>query len=404
MPTALTTTLHRLVLLRGLTITAYALAMALAGWVLDWALPLVSLAFICLLLLAYNGFTFVRLRLARKGAAVSEGEIARQLAVDIVGHGMWLFFLGGATNPFTAWFLLPLTIAAASLSARFVWLLTLLTVLTYSTLLIWYQPLPIPDAVIGQAFFFHTLGMWIAFVAAAIIVASLVARIGRQLRDNERALMAAREAGMRQQQVMGLAIQAAGAAHRLGTPLATMTVLVDELRASRADDADLQADLTVLAQQLAACRTELQRLRDDNEHPEPRHADAAILAVLDDWRVVRPDARMEYRVLGTDTPPRVILSFGLRQALLNLFDNAADASPEWQCLTLDWSASRLRLILEDAGPGFDGSVGEPAEPSAEGLGVGVALSVSAIERAGGQLSWLRRDGGGTRVQIELPTR
>ena len=126
-----------------------------------------------------------------------------------------------------------------------------------------------------------------------------------------------------------------------------------------------------------------------------------MLAVLDDWRVVRPDARMEYRVLGMDTPPKVILSFGLRQALLNLFDNAADASPDWQCLTLDWSASRLRLAIEDAGPGFDGSV---VEPSAEGLGVGVALSVSAIERAGGQLSWLRRDGGGTRVQIELPTR
>ena len=258
MSLGLATTLHRLVLLRGLTITAYVLSMALAGWMLDWALPLVSLAFICLLLLAYNGFTFVRLRLARKGAAVSEGEIARQLAVDIMGHGMWLFFLGGATNPFTAWFLLPLTIAAASLSARFVWLLTLLTVLTYSTLLIWYQPLPIPDSAIGQAFFFHTLGMWIAFVGAAIIVASLVARIGRQLRDNERALMVAREAGMRQQQVMGLAIQAAGAAHRLGTPLATMTVLVDELRAGHADDADLQADLALLAQQLAACRTELQ--------------------------------------------------------------------------------------------------------------------------------------------------
>ncbi|GAB3262536.1 ActS/PrrB/RegB family redox-sensitive histidine kinase [Chitinimonas naiadis] len=395
-PSALLLTLHRLIQLRALTVAAYVLATLCALFVFDWPVPWFTLGFLCLLLMAYNGLSLWRLRLARDGVVLPAAEIARQLAVDIIGHALWLFFLGGATNPFTALFLLPLTIAAATLPGRFVWPLTALTLACYSLLLVWYQPLPISERGLTQAFFLHTLGMWLAFVAAALIVAGLVAHIGRHLRANERALADAREAGLRQQQVMGLAIQAAGAAHRLGTPLATLTLLVDELIAERSSDEALVTDLRLMQQQLGACRAELGRLRANPAVPAPQAADVAMQAVLDDWRLVRPQARAEYVVQGAGVPPMLSLPFALRQALLNLLDNAADASPDWQRLTLDWSNGLVHLRLEDAGAGFDGKVQQT-----QGLGMGVTLAISALERAGGELHWLPRPQGGTCAHILL---
>jgi two-component system sensor histidine kinase RegB len=241
-------------------------------------------------------------------------------------------------------------------------------------------------------------------VAAALLVAGVIAKIGRQLRAQEQALAKAREAALRQQQVMGLAVQAAGAAHRLSTPLATLTVLVDELLDSTPTP-ELTADLLTMQQQLSACRAELHRLRSDQESSASQPADQALRAVLDDWRVLRPQACTDLQVRGHGPAPLIVTPFAVRQALMNLLDNAANASPHWQALTLDWQEAQVVLTVEDQGLGFDGRTGQGRSNALgdDGLGMGVALAISAIEQAGGSIAWRIRPEGGTCVTVRLPT-
>lgn len=392
---SLRATLQRIIWLRHFTVTIYLLSMLAGILLFKWQFPWLPLGLLYLALLASSGITRWWLQDAKK--TVTPTHIAGQLTIDILGHSVWLFLLGGATNPFTAWFLLPLTIAAATLQARYVWSLTVFTILLYSALFSNFQPLPTNEP--EQAFFLHVFGMWLAFVSAAVLVASVVAAIGRQLRQNQQALAVSREAALRQQQVMGLAVQAAGAAHRLSTPLATLTILVDELLAEQ-PSAALEKDLRVMQLQLQACRAELNRLRASDEPTARLAADEAILHVLEDWRVIRPTGQMAWSLRGTGPVPNIATPFAIRQAIMNILDNAADASPDWQSLTLRWEPGRCWLKIEDQGAGFDGRVG----PSSEGgLGVGVALTISAIEAAGGTITWQLRSSGGTCVRITLPT-
>ncbi|MDK2125960.1 sensor histidine kinase [Parachitinimonas caeni] len=404
-----TENLRRLVLVRAATITLQCVLVGFAVVVLKFTLPIAPLLLVSCLLMMFNGFTVLRLRHARHGWTVPNGEIALQLAVDITAHATWLFFLGGGTNPMVSWFLVPLAVAAAMLPSRLTWLLTLYTLTIYGLLLFYYMPVSGPVGAPERAFQFHTVGMWLSFVVAALIVAGLVARIGAQLRKRDRELALAREDDLRNEQLMGVAILAAGVAHRLATPLNTMTLLVEEMQSEVGEAGPLSQDLNLLHKQLAGCKQILGLLRAQADSPKPCPVTQAIPALLDDWQLLRPNARPILRVLGIDAAPMCVWDFSLRQAMLNLLDNAADAA-EGQSVEIevDWRGDRLILAILDRGPGFDGRAARHADgafmtsKAKLGMGVGIHLANASIEKAKGSLRWLQRAGGGTRTEIVLP--
>ncbi len=250
--------LGRLLLIRILVLAAQAGSVGFA-WLSD-LLPLPWLALGLTLGLSACLILFTALRL-RAPWPVTDQEYAVQLACDLIIHSTLLYYSGGSTNPFVSYYLVPLTIAAATLPWIYSMVLSGLALTGYTLLLIWYHPLHL-QAVQHEAMLInlHLFGMWLNFALSAAFITFFVVKMSEALRWQAHMQAERREESMRDQQLLAVATQAAGAAHELGTPLATMSVLLNELRQERPQDPTLQEDLALLQEQVKQCKHTLQQL------------------------------------------------------------------------------------------------------------------------------------------------
>jgi two-component system sensor histidine kinase RegB len=204
-----------------------------------------------------------------------------------------------------------------------------------------------------------------------------------------------------------VATLAAGTAHELGTPLSTMTVLLEEMES---DDPQLCDDLALLRQQVASCRSTLKRListAEEHQHGRfaPRPADTVLRETLTRWQVMRPQARYELTLQAGSAPP-LRSDAALEQAIINLLDNGMDAGGPLQ-LTLGWRDDAIELHIRDHGPGIALDIaeqlGKPFVTSkGKGLGLGLFLSSATAERCGGEIRLFNHAEGGTEAVLRLP--
>ncbi|MBZ4193584.1 MAG: sensor histidine kinase [Candidatus Contendobacter sp.] len=364
------------------------------------------------LFLGWGTLVFAGLqRAARHRRRVTPGELFAYLQLDILTLALLLFFSGGASNPFVSLLLLPLITAAILLPVRQVWATTVVTVATYTVLMFYYRPLPGMLSGHGHGFQAHLWGMWLVFVISALLIAGFVARLATALRERDRQVAELREKALRDEQILALGLFAAGAAHELGTPLSTIAVLVREMEYSHSSDTGLCADLNTLRQQMDTCRVILSELLKsahlaaDRESVQP--LDVLLEQIRSRWQLLRPQVALQVRCPGTAPPPGIAAPQAIGQTLINLLNNAADASPEGICLEGHWDARRVVIEIRDQGQGWSPEAvnrsGEAFFSTKEdGTGIGLLLANATLERLGGQVSLRRDRQGGTCARIDLP--
>jgi two-component system sensor histidine kinase RegB len=224
-------------------------------------------------------------------------------------------------------------------------------------------------------------------------------------------LARAREQALRDEQLVALGTLATGAAHELGTPLSTMAVITRELELAEAPQ-DMKRKLEILRNQVDRCKQALSVI--SASAGELRAESGGLLPVQDwlesvisNWKAQRPNARFSVRFPARPVKATIIDEQTLQQSVINLLNNAADASEQAINIKAHWDTQQLTIDILDSGPGLhpDTSevIGERKRSSKEhGLGLGLFLTHATLQRLGGEIALFDRNGGGTCTRIRLP--
>jgi two-component system sensor histidine kinase RegB len=329
-----------------------------------------------------------------------------------------LMLSGGPNNPFSLLYLVHITLAAAILTRRQTWCLGLVACLCFALLFWRYHPIPqLEMHRMGDGMNLHLIGMWVGFAIASLLVAFFSGKISELLREREESLLRMQEELAKKDRLAALVTLAAGAAHELSTPLATIAVVAKELERYAIEivrNTAIAEDSRLVRTEVDRCRAILTRMSTDGAEP----AGEAIEDVAVQWIV---DAvRREVSALGLLRVQMVKADAGnilrlprhaVEQALIALVKNAFEASPRAVPvdLTVVSAADSVRFAVQDRGCGMNAEAlrhaGEPffttKEPG-KGMGLGIFLVRTLADRLGGRLVLESSLGKGTSAALDLP--
>lgn len=402
--------LKRLVVLRSVILLFALIGISLTEMVLHIHLPLIWLLVPAAITTLSNFWVWRSVVIGRE---TSETGFFVQILIDVFSLGLLLYLTGGSTNPFVFLLLLPLIIAAAVLHERFAWGVALVTIACYTLLMFTHLPLHYDSSGQHHAFNMHVSGMWMGFVFSAVIIAFFVVRMRNALREREDALAQAREQSLRDERLVALGTLAAGTAHELGTPLSTIAVVIKEMQREYKNDSELNANITLIRQQIARCKEALATLSSSAgqlkaESGDAQTIDAFILGVLSDWVSMRPGVKFKENIQKSEHSPKIIVDQTFSQALLNILNNAADASLEEVIINVSWDDVQMRIDVLDSGSGFAkelaGNLGYKIQTTKgeQGLGMGLFIADSVIKRLNGELRLFNLEQGGACVRMTIP--
>jgi len=337
------------------------------------------------------------------------------LAIDTLLLTGLLSASGGAYNPFSVLYLVHIALAASVLRARWTWFLAGLSLACYGLLFLGHAGSGHAGHS-GDELGLHLQGMWVAFAVAALLTAYFVVRLSTDLERRDEAMARMREQASRQERLAAVTTLAAGAAHELGTPLATIAVASRELERQiralpGAPGAALAEDAALIRSELERCRAILGRLAADSgtrsgEAPEPVDVPRLLEQIVEGVPAAHR-ARLRVRDSRPGGGPSVPRG-ALIQVAHSLLQNAFEAGSGPVTLALETSAAGLQLRVEDEGCGMApellARVGEPyfsTKPPGQGLGLGVFIARTLSEQMGGRLRLDSRPGRGTTATVEI---
>lgn len=398
--------LRLLVQLRWLAIAGQLITIAFVELVLNIQLPLAFMAMTLGALLALNLISLHWLRRRRAP------NIAWVLLIDILLLTVQLGLSGGGRNPFIALYLLQITLAAVLLNPGQCWRFVALTGLLSAMLTRVHLPLRLPEY---EPFFTTYLaGMLVALMLNAVLIVTFVTRINRNLRDRDARLAQMRQHAAEEDHIVRMGLLASGAAHELGTPLASISVILSDWRAmpATAGDPELQHDIAQMQKAVDRCKSIVGGILASSgelrgEDPVPTTVGEFLDDILAEWSENHDQAPLKLRnQVGPDV--MILADAALTQLVTTVLENAHEVSPDWVELTAAVRGEHLVIRVGDRGPGFRADVlanlGKPYNSSkpGQGRGLGLFLVVNAIRKLGGDVTASNLSAGGALVTLKLP--
>lgn len=402
--------------LRWLAVGGQLAAVIFVHFVLGFTLPLNA----CLATIAASAFLNVGLRLAfRRPHRLSDGPAAALLAFDILQLTALLFLTGGIENPFVLLALAPVMISAVSLPRNLTVLLLALMIAACLLIARVHLPLPWHEGETFSLPLLYRMGIWVSLSLGGAFVcmyASLVSEEARRLSD---ALAATEFAVVREQHLTQIDGLAAAAAHELGTPLATITLVVKDMLTH--PDRVAHEDIETLAQQTARCREILSTLTSLGSDSGGVFDTLRLGVLIEETVSPHRDFGVTVSVDLRGAPPEPLCrrSPAMLYGLGNLIENAVDFAETTVTIGASWNNQSVIISIDDDGEGFAPDIltqaGEPyvssrsvsSDSSSDeggGLGLGLFIAKTLLERSGAtlQLGNAAAPDHGARITIEWP--
>ena len=379
------------------------------GILLPWAEMLTLLG----VLVAFNLFSIWRNRLTQP---VSQIELCVALLVDVGVLTGQLYLAGGSDNPFIYLYLLQVAVASVLLRPAYLLAIVLSTLTGFVLLTQWHRPLLLDPSSPTTLSPNYLGGLLLCFLLNVALLCVFIVRINRNLRQRDAELAELRQRAAEEVHIVRMGLLASGAAHELGTPLATLSVILGDWAhmAPFAAEPELREEIEEMQRQILRCKAIVTGILMSagemrGEAPGLTRLQDFIDQLAAGWRRAHPLAELALRCEALPEV-EIISDTALQQVVANLLDNAAEAAPGAQ-LTLVANcpdAGTLCLSVLDDGPGFDAlrlkHFGEPYQSGKgqPGRGMGLFLSVNVARTLGGRLEARNREGGGAEVALTLP--
>ncbi len=406
-----------LVRLRWLAVSGQGAALLVTYFVLGFPLPFVF----CALVIATSIWVNVGLRIRfSQSDRLADLPAFYLMAYDLLQLTGLLYLTGGLENPFAMLFLAPVMISAVSLSARFTAALTLLVIVCATSLIVFHYPLPWYPGQSLHLPFLYTVGVWGGVVLGASFTSGYVWRVAEEARRLADALAATDLVLAREQHLSQLDGLAAAAAHELGTPLATIKLVVKDLQKQFDPGSVIGEDFTLLMQEVERCRKILATLTSLGSEPGDIIGNLTVSHLLEE--VVQPQRDFGITITihkeGVGGEPIFRRNPGTLYGIGNLVENAIDFAETEVRLIARWTETIVALVIEDDGPGFAPDIvmrlGEPylthkanrraKGEDGSGLGLGLFIAKTLLERSGASVSMVNAIAPlhGARVTILWP--
>lgn len=345
---------------------------------------------------------------------LDERHAAQHLAFDILQLALLLGLTGGLANPFSLFLLAPVTVAAATLSARLVALLAFLVVVALSVVSHWHAPLPwtSPAFAIPPLYLF---GVWLALLLGVCSVSFFTWRMAEESRRIAAAFSQSRLALEREQRVAEVGALAAAVAHELNTPLATICLIARDL-ATELDGTALKDDIAMLIGQAERCRVTLTHLTQRSAQGEAMESERIAFPALVELAAAphtgRDGVPVLFDHLGKMPTPWLERSPAILLGLGNFIQNAVQFAHSRVEIDTAWGECGLVVRIADDGPGFAPHVldalGEPYlsgrddGDAASHLGLGIFIATTLLARTGAQVGFANQADGGAEIVVTWP--
>jgi two-component system sensor histidine kinase RegB len=406
-PESRTLRLETLIRLRWLAVGGQAATVAIVGFLLQFSMPIHIAAMLIVLLAVVNGW----LKLSYPATHRLEPSSALALlAFDLLQLTALLFVTGGVSNPFAPLISVPVIISSAWQPLRYSLALVLIALLAITALV--FSPFPLPWYP-GDSVPFEPLllaGMWFAIVSTTSFAAFYAYHVSREANQLSEALNATELVLQREMHLSELDGLAAAAAHELGTPLATISLVAKEMSREIGTGHRLSDDVQLLISQADRCRDILRRLTTLSTGNEEHMKLLPLSSLIEE--VVAPHREFGIKIEVKQVSPRASEPMGRRNAgiiygLGNLIENAVDYARKQVSITVEHDDFKVTIAIEDDGEGFAPDIlqriGDPyvtqrsPQSKAGGLGLGLFIAKTLLERSGAELRFLNSPGA--RVEV-----